>query len=213
MHPGMKASSVINLKNAIDEYIENYNNKPSLTKLSKKHHVGLKVLSDKLKELGYVIINHQNKLKFNEYIFDSIDTEEKAYWLGFIFADGCISSFDSEGKNRHTVELSLKESDKEHLDKFNKFVEHEDINHVKINKAKCTNNGVICNRCRWSVRNKHLWEILNSYGCTPKKSLILKFPSLSIFKDYSLIKHFIRGYWDGDGCLSYQDKEHKKADI
>jgi len=210
---GMKYSSVVNLKKAVEEYIQEYNNYPSIIKLSKKYKISAKLISDRLKSLGYEIVNHQNKVKFDEHIFDSIDTEEKAYWLGFIFADGYVSGFNQLGKNIYHFELSLKGSDKEHLDKFNLFMKHEDKDHVKINKAKCFNTGVITDRCRWSITNKHLWEILNSYGCVPSKSLILKFPNLSIFKDKSLIKHFIRGYWDGDGCLSYADKNHNVACI
>ena len=53
-------------------------------------------------------------------------------------------------------------------------------------------------------------ETLNSYGCTPRKSLTLKFPSLNIFKDESLVWDFIRGYIDGDGCISYATKDHSK---
>ena len=57
-------------------------------------------------------------------------------------------------------------------------------------------------RCRFMVANKHLWNTLNSYGCTPKKSLTLKFPNENIFKSTDLIRHFIRGYFDGDGCIT-----------
>lgn len=67
--------------------------------------------------------------------------------------------------------------------------------------------------CKWFVKNVHLWNTLNSYGCTPRKSLVLKFPNESIFKDTSLIKHFIRGYVDGDGTLTYTDKEHKHPEF
>lgn len=42
-----------------------------------------------------------------------------------------------------------------------------------------------------------------------KKSLTLKFPNINIFENKNLIRHFIRGYIDGDGCISYCDKEHK----
>lgn len=213
MKAGMKASTVINLKKATEEYIANIDNKPSLSKLCNKYHIASKTLSDRLKSLGYKIINYQNKLKFDDTVFDSIDTEEKAYWLGFIYADGYISGINSEGKNNYYFELSLKGSDKAHLNKFNKFMKHEDINHVKINKAECFNTGVICERCRWGGRSKHLWETLNNYGCVPSKSLILEFPNVNIFKDKSLIRHFIRGYWDGDGCLSYSNKEHTIANI
>ena len=78
---------------------------------------------------------------------------------------------------------------------------------VKINNTKCQDK--VFKRCRWVIANKHLWHTLNSYGCTPRKSLTLQFPDEAIFKSKDLIRHFIRGYWDGDGCLSWMDKEHK----
>lgn len=201
---GLKSNYVIRLKKAIDEYLNTQT--PSLTKIGTKYNLDRHVISRRLKELGYEVINHQNKLKFDNTVFDSIDTEEKAYWLGFIFADGYISSQNSDEKSYYKFELSLKNSDKEHLEKFNKFMKHEDANHVKSGKVMCGETE--CERCRWSINDRHLWETLNSYGCTPKKSLTLQFPQLNIFKDSSLIKHFIRGYWDGDGCISYRDKEH-----
>jgi hypothetical protein len=84
-------------------------------------------------------------------------------------------------------------------------------NIVKISDVKCKNT--ICKRCRWGVTNKHLWNALNNLGCTPRKSLILEFPNESVFKDKSLIRHFIRGYWDGDGCLSWNDTVHQHPHI
>lgn len=53
-----------------------------------------------------------------------------------------------------------------------------------------------------------MWKVLNNYGCTPRKSPTLKFPDFSIFKDKTLIKHFIRGYFDGDGSLSRHISTH-----
>ena len=72
---------------------------------------------------------------------------------------------------------------------------------VKIGYVNC--NGKRCVRCRWGIVNKHLWNTLNNLGCTPRKSLTLKFPSLSIFQNKKLIIDFIRGYLDGDGSISY----------
>lgn len=196
---GYRLSTILGLKQGVDEYIKNINNSPSLTKICAKFHINRKTLSDRLKELGYEVINHQNKLKFNENIFDSIDSEEKVYWLGFIFADDYIA------KNRNDFELSLSSLDKEHLDKFNIFMQYSG-NNVKVEKLKL--NGKEFSRCRWSIRNKYLHETLISKGCIPVKSLILQFPNLNIFSDISLIKHFIRGYIDGDGCISYNNKKH-----
>ena len=146
------------------------------------------------------------KKNYNYNYFDSIDTEEKAYWLGFIFADGNISKPERQlkdgtiKKGNYRLEISLKEEDIEHLDKLRVA-----LNIDKPIKITHTNN-TRHNRCRLYFNNKHLWQTLNSYGCTPKKSLTLKFPSLTIFKDKDLVRHFIRGYIDGDGCLTYNTK-------
>lgn len=78
------------------------------------------------------------------------------------------------------------------------------MGHIKDNVkiGKVTVSGKSYTRCRWNISNKHLWNTLNKYGCTPRKSLILTFPDISIFKNKNLIRHFIRGYFDGDGCLT-----------
>lgn len=146
------------------------------------------------------------KKNYNYNYFDSIDTEEKAYWLGFIFADGNISKPEKvlkDGtirKGNYRFEVSLQEEDIDHLNKLR----------IALNVDKPVivthTNNKRHNRCRLYFSNKHLWSTLNSYGCTPKKSLTLKFPPIEIFKDKSLIRHFIRGYIDGDGCISYNNK-------
>lgn len=194
--PRLKIDDIIE-----DKVIPLYKNGASLTKIATIVNIDRHTLSSKLKKLGIKIINRQNETKFDETVFDNIDSEEKAYWLGFIFADGYISSRDN------SFELSLKASDVEHLNKFNIFMKHNK-NNVKIGQVKCHDK--ICLRCRWGITNKHLWNTLNSLGCTPKKSLTLKFPEKSIFKNNSLIIHFIRGYFDGDGCLSYIKHEYSK---
>ena len=205
----MKKYNDINWEKLANEYLEG---KISLTKMSEKYNIGRWTLTDRFKKLGINIVNKQNELKFDNTVFDSIDSEEKAYWLGFIFADGYISSYEEVSqKSRYLLEVSLKGSDKHHLDKFNNFMKHKNKNQVKVEKAICGNSETT--RCRWYVANKHLWEILNSYGCTPKKSLTLKFPNKEIFKSENLIRHFIRGYFDGDGCLSRHLNRHTVSPI
>ena len=163
----------------------------SLTQLGKEYKIDRRTLSSNLKKLGVDIVNKQNTPKFNENVFDEINTEEKAYWLGFIFADGYISNNDL-CIYKNVFEISLKLADVEQLNKFNVF-----MNHIK-NNVKTDDY-----RCRWAVMNSHLWNQLNSYGCVPNKSLKLTFPDKSIFKDIELIRHFIRGYFDGDGCITF----------
>lgn len=197
---GATAQQVINLKNAVDEFIERLDEGINVGYFAKKHNCARITLSKRLKALGYDIVNYQTMLKFDETIFDSIDTEEKAYWLGFLYADGYVSS------NSNKFELSLQDSDSEHLEKFNTFMKCITPNKVKHGTVTC--EGKTYYRCRWSVNNKHLKERLCELGCVPNKSLILTFPDESIFASKDLIRHFIRGYWDGDGSLSWSNKEH-----
>lgn len=145
-----------------------------------------------LRKLELNLPNFHNELKFDNTVFDLIDTEEKAYWLGFMYADGHVSS---DGK---TVELGLKGDDREHLEKFRTFLKNK--NKVNMGKSRC--NGKEFSRCRLTMTNKHFHNALVSKGCFPNKSLILTFPDKSLFASEDLIIHFIRGYVDGDGCVS-----------
>lgn len=90
--------------------------------------------------------------------------------------------------------------DLEHLKKFASFIGLENI------KTSIT-------RCRCILGSKHLFERLNEIGCIECKSLTLEFPKIEIFSDSYLVKHFIRGYVDGDGCLSYRDKLHNNPNV
>jgi len=139
------------------------------------------ILSNFLKQKGIRIIPN-GKQNIDSNIFSKIDTEEKAYWLGFMYADGNLSSTT----NTISLELSLK--DEIHLIKFNTF----------LNKSKNTRKDNF--RCRCVFKDLKIYNDLIKLGCVPKKSLILKFPKdTQVPKD--LIHHFIRGYVDGDGSI------------
>ena len=155
-----------------------------------------------LRKLNVSTPNYHNSLKFDNTVFDSIDTEEKAYWLGFLYADGNVSS------TINNVELSLSVTDTEHLEKYRKFLKNE--SKVKIGKVTC--NGKEFKRCRLSVTSKHFKEQLIKVGCVPNKSLILEFPK-AIFSNDTLKYHFIRGYVDGDGSITFTQTGKLRLDI
>lgn len=121
--------------------------------------------------------------------FHVIDTEEKAYWLGFLYADGCVSSSESK------IELGLAEKDLHHIEKFKNFI---GINN-KISYREKTKS------YRFSFRSQNMKQDLINLGCVPKKSLILNFPNENQVPEY-LIKHFLRGYFDGDGHFTNTEK-------
>ncbi|MDE5977216.1 MAG: hypothetical protein K2G70_01950 [Turicibacter sp.] len=111
-----------------------------------------------------------------------------------MYADGNISA------TGYRIEIRLSIKDLSHLEKFRKFLNLE----TEIRTGIYNGNGF----CHLSVRNKHLWNTLNNLGCTPCKSLNLKFPNINIFNNKSSILHFIRGYVDGDGCLTHYKKSN-----
>ncbi len=48
---------------------------------------------------------------FDKNMFKKIDSEEKAYWLGFLEADGCIHG----GEGDYRIEIGLAEKDFHYL--------------------------------------------------------------------------------------------------
>lgn len=197
--------TIYKIKFAIDKYKNSKRTHTQIAKIFGISAISLKTVLEKLNLLDQT----RTARKYNEHVFDVIDTEEKAYWLGYVFADGYIYDFKSKNNGRcdYNFELCSKGDDIDHMKKFASFIEYE--NDLKITKAD--NKGHT--RCRICLSSQHLWNTLNNYGCVPKKSLILKFPDKSIFKDESLIRHFIRGYFDGDGCISFCNKERTQLNI
>lgn len=156
----------------------------SLTKIAKEYSVDRGCLSNNLKSLGYTIKNTQNQPRMREDAFSKIDSEEGAYWLGFLYADGCVMD-----DNR--IELSLQERDYEHLVKFCSFI---GMPTSAIKYRKSTKS------YRVSFRNKKMKEDLISLGCIPRKTFVLTYPSEEQVP-HSYTRDFCRGYIDGDGYI------------
>lgn len=134
------------------------------------------------------------KYKLNENYFEKIDTEEKAYWLGFICADGCISSCSKKTKSLR-LKFNLHRKDKEVLEKFRISIEGDmPIKEFTSNKgiAKMESEEV-----KIDINSNKLCESLISKGVGFRKTYNLDMPEIS----KHLIRHFIRGYFDGDGCF------------
>lgn len=121
------------------------------------------------------------KYNFAEHYFDNIDCQEKAYWLGFFAADGY------NHRDKGCIEFRLHKQDKEILEKFKLCIGAN--NPVGLYKATY---------CNLSLYSKHLCDKLAEYGLGQAKTYTLELPIL----EDSLMQHFIRGYFDGDGCFS-----------
>lgn len=132
------------------------------------------------------------KHHFNEHYFDEIDSQEKAYWLGFLYADGCVRE-EVKGKKYCRMTLALQPKDIEHLNKFNTAIESDYPIMTTITQL----NGKEYTRKFLSVYSEIFINALVKHGCVQNKSLILKPPIIN--DSYAI--DFIRGYFDGDGSI------------
>ena len=180
----------------IKDIVNEYKNGLGLKPLAVKYSISTNVVRKALSYHGAVVAKTSSKKKikvFNESVFDKIDTEEKAYWLGFLYADGSMN------RKRYTLEVSLAEKDRDHLIKLCDFL-GLDRKYIKAKKVKLGDKIFEANRLE--VFSKRNFENLERLGCPPRKSLTLLFPDSSKVPAHLLV-HFMRGYFDGDGTISY----------
>ena len=130
----------------------------------------------------------------NSNVFEKIDTEEKAYWLGFLYADGYV---DPE---RGEIILGLADKDKEHIDKFRLFLETNAPYKDKINNQKKPYRF-------FRLYDKKLCEDLEKQGLYRKKSLTLE-PKMIIPNEFLIA--WSRGLFDGDGSI-FPQKNSKNS--
>ena len=137
----------------------------------------------------------------NYHYFDNIDTEEKAYWLGFLTADGWINQ--SKRTNAGVTGIELQYGDIGHLKKFNKSIDGnyqitDRWRTCSIAKDKEKKHHMCCIR----IFSLTMYNTLKNLGFSNDKSYDFKIPKLR----HDLIRHYIRGYFDGDGCLCFTNK-------
>ena len=181
------------IEKAINEY---KNNNISIVECATNNNIGATTLTRYLKKRDIKIKkNNGNIYSYNENYFEIIDSEEKAYWLGFIAADGSIVN------NGTILEISLSSKDKEHLIKMVNALDG-DLNMIKDRNQKA-GNGKCYPTSRLNVCSTKLCNDLYKLNIVPNKGFILNFPS-NISKE--LMKHYLRGYFDGDGSICTNGK-------
>lgn len=138
------------------------------------------------------------KYKVDESYFDKIDTEEKAYWLGFIDGDGY--------QNGQELIINLGRKDEHHLAKLKEALRSE--HPIKLTEHKITYRGMErrSSIARLGISSQTICTSLEKLGCFRAKSLTVLYPPI----DKNLDRHFIRGVFDADGCLYVSKKGHRK---
>ncbi len=186
---------IIKYDHILEKSIDLYLSGLSTIKVKNITGIGLGKLTKNLKKRGLIRSNKINSRKYhvNYDFFKNIDNEHKAYWLGFIYADGYISRINKNKK----IGISLNIKDMDHLEVFKKQINA--TYPINIYKSKSF-GGVEIEYCRLLITSDQLFDDLIDKGVFEKKTLILKFPNESIVPK-NLQHHFIRGYFDGDGSF------------
>lgn len=170
-------------------------------------NVDLKTILRGFRRHGYEVrSNKVNSRRFhinNENYFKNIDTEDKSYWLGLIYADGYISI---KKYNQKMFGISLTERDIDILHKLNKCLDSS----YPIRIYKPTNSYYNSkNYGRLLVTSEIIVDDLIRHGVMESKTNILKRPKI----EYNLIRHFIRGYLDGDGSIKISNNNKGRKEF
>lgn len=169
----------------------------TISAFAKDRNLSKTVLSKHWKKLGLAIrpqTTTKRKFPIDENFFEKIDTEEKAYYLGLMYADGC----NREACN--VVSISLGKKDEDILIAFSKAILVGNIFLKEYSRGLNQQNRVMLN-----LVNKKVSQDLAKHGCGTRKTFILQFPNIS----ENLHHHFIRGYFDGDGMLTLNARKSK----
>jgi hypothetical protein len=185
---------VLNENDVVNQYVLLKN----IHKVAKHFKVSSTTISRIIKSNGIELTNRRYDVNHN--YFDNIDNEEKAYWLGFIYADGYIR----ERKSGNSLEIKLSIKDVDHLNKFKKCIESNHLIKESYSKVKYKGGISTSHMVHLAMYSTKLVNSVKSVGIHSRKTFTIGRPNI----DDDLIPHFIRGYFDGDGSFSFNPEKY-----
>lgn len=163
---------------------------------------------------GFCVTARMRRIPFNESYF-SQDTEGSFYWAGFLAADGSVRHTNMKvGKckdgtpsysDSYLIEAS--QNDRQHLELFNS---HLDSEPRKLTERKYLNRkeNVVKTHYKLHLRSEQMYKDLSRFGIVEHKSHYLDMPDW--LSHHYLVRHYIRGYFDGDGAIFWTTNKSKK---
>ncbi len=191
-----KDGSIIWTKDQINYITTNYKLNYSTGQLAKYFDTSTQAIRNCLKHSGVRVLSLQEQQHIKHprcsNYFENIDTKEKAYWLGFLYADGCVSN------RRNTISLNLKKEDEYMLRNFANTIGTDNA----ISHSKKMVDGKEFDQSHFSIRDAKMKADLMKWGCVPNKTYEeIEIPHIPD----NLMWHFIRGVVDGDGSINYSN--------
>ena len=182
----------------ISYIIEKYNNEVSSEQIAKELNINSSTVCRVLHRTGNAIRpSEDNKriYKINQDYFSNIQSEEQAYILGFLYADGSLTE-------KYSITLTLNAKDIDILQKISNII----YGFEKINKySKVLESGITTEYATLNIYSKKMVSDLNALGCMVNKTFFITLPKLKP----ELMRHFLRGYFDGDGCISLTEEKNR----
>lgn len=184
------------------ELCERYINGESASALAPEYEVSISLVAHILRRHGYSTRPHaeaRRTYSCNHNFFTNVDNEQKAYCLGFIAADGYITR--PQARNSQQLIVSLAVKDREHLQRLKDCLEsnHPTREYDYSGRGK----GKSKPYASFSIRSEKLCNDLTYFGIVPAKTHTLRWPNLPD----ALLRHFLRGYFDGDGHWNIQSNK------
>lgn len=158
---------------------------PIVKKFLQKSNIKIRNFS----EAATISNTRRRKYNINDTYFDK-ETPNMAYILGFLAADGSVS------KKSNEIKIGLSAIDKDFLQSI-----ANELNSDRKVKEYISSNGFSC--CELHFTSKRIKNKLSEYNIVPQKTFSFKFPK-KLKREYWI--DFIRGYFDGDGCISTAGK-------
>lgn len=197
--PGYKNEKELSLEEKekiIKYYYDNPNKK--IKEINKIFKLTNRTMKNLFKEFN-IASRRKNRYILNEYFFDTVDNELKAYLLGYLFADGFVGD-----EKYNNIVFSQKIEDAEAVELFKKAIEY--TGKLRIFKPGVSSFNNCNNQISINFSSTHMSNTLRKCGLV-KKEFYNNFPKLNNV----LMRHFIRGFFDGDGSITliksnYKDK-------
>jgi len=175
------------MKDHKQEIIQMYESGMSGNEISKKLGFSSGQITTMLNQ-NSIQLRPNNTYNLDETFFEKIDTQEKAYVLGWWYSDGNVMESG-------TIRIAIQQSDEEILQKIKKILKYDGPFHYK--KAREEHHQPQIELC---INRQKMAQDLIKLGCHPNKSMNLMFPTLEQVP-IDLVRHFVRGYFDGDGSV------------
>lgn len=186
--------------------IEKYKNGATLNSLGEQYGISGFLVKKILLKNGIQVrrkgqIRPISKHSVNDNYFEKIDTPEKAYWLGFLAADGSVS------KDGCKLTLLLKNTDRKSIENFREAISSTH----KISDASMFDKRTqkTYHRSSIQVSSRNFVDKLVSMGITNNKSFTCGMPMIP----EHLFSHFLRGLFDGDGSICFISRGTRKINL